>query len=310
MRPFRFGISVWSARSREEWKTKARKAEDLGFDAFSVPDHLMDGVFPPLAGLCTAAEATSRLRVGTLVLNNDFRHPALVARDAATIDLLTDGGFELGLGAGHMEGESNSIGVPFEAATTRIARLTESLDIIQRLLAGEKMTFDGDHYKLRDHALFPRPIQEPIPILIGGNGRAVLELAARRAAIVGFTGFFPTEGGRKVNASHFGAAGFESRLSLVRAAAGDRLESLELHALIQTVVVTDDRRAAAEQLVATMPGLSVDEILDSPFLLLGTRDEMVRALLERRERFGLSYFTVFEAAIDAIAPIVVQLAGR
>jgi probable F420-dependent oxidoreductase len=310
MRPFRFGISIWSGSSRAEWKAKARKAEELGLDTFAVPDHLIEGVFPPLAGLCTAAEATTRLRVATLVLNTEFRHPALVARDAATIDLLTDGRLELGLGAGHMEGESTSIGIPFDAPATRIGRLTESLEIIERLLAGEKVTFDGRFYKLCDHALFPRPVQNPVPILIGGNGRQVLELAARKAAIVGFTGFFPTEGGRKVNARHFGAAGFQNRLAVVRAAAGDRLDALELHALVQVVVVTNGRRAAAADLAAKMPGLSVDEILDSPFLLIGTPDEMVQALLERRERFGLSYFTVFEPALDAIAPVVARLKGR
>jgi probable F420-dependent oxidoreductase len=309
MPPFRFGVSIWSAPSRAEWKAKARKAEDLGFDVLTMPDHLIDGAFPPLIALCTAAEATSRLRVGTLVLNNDFRHPALVARDVATIDLLTDGRCELGLGAGHMQLESASIGLPFDAAAIRIARLTEAVDIIQRLLAGEKVTFDGRHYQLREHALFPRPVQNAVPILIGGNGRAVLELAARKATIVGLTGFFPTDAGRKVNASHFGTAGLQDRLALVRAAAGDRFESLELNALVQAVVSTDNRRAAAEELAGKVP-VSVDEILDSPFLLLGTREEMVEALLERRERFGLSYFTVFEPAIDTFAPVLAELKGR
>ena len=208
-----------------------------------------------------------------------------------------------------MESESASIGLPFDAAATRIARLTESVGIIQRLLAGEKVTFDGRHYQLREHALFPRPVQNPVPILIGGNGRAVLELAARRATIVGFTGFFPTDAGRKVNASHFGAAGLQNRLALVRAAAGDRFESLELNALVQAVVSTENRRTAAEELAGKMP-VSVDEILDSPFLLLGTRQEMVEALLQRRERFGLSYFTVFESAIDTFAPVVAELKGH
>jgi probable F420-dependent oxidoreductase len=306
-RPFRFGLSIWSAASRSAWKAKARKAEDLGFGTLSVPDHLMDGVFPPFAALCTAAEATDRLRVGTLVLNNDLRHPALVARDAACVDLLTEGRFELGIGAGHMQSELDSLGIDFDPAPTRIARLEEAVTVIQRLLLGETVTFSGRHYSLRDHALFPKPVQLPIPLLIGGNGRKVLELAARRAAIVGFTGFFPTERGRSVSPAHFTASGFETRLELVRTAAGDRFAALELHALLQAVIPTHEPRAAAEALRAHIPGLSADDILQSPFVLIGTPAQMEAALLERRERFGLSYFTVFERAADAIAPVLARL---
>jgi len=309
-RPFRFGVSIWSASSRAEWQSKARKAEDSGFDTLSVPDHLAEGMFPPLAALCTAAEATTRLRVGTLVLNNEFRHPALVARDAACIDLLTDGRFELGIGAGHMQSEFASVGLHFDAAAVRIARLQEAVALIQRLLAGESTTFDGRHYTVREHAAFPRPVQQPMPLLIGGNGRSVLELAARQASIVGFTGFFPTEHGRSVSPAHFTASGFASRLELVRAAAGDRFASLELHALLQAVVRTDDARATAEALRARIPGLSADDILHSPFILLGTPEQMQAELLERRERFGLSYFTVFEPAAEVLAPVVARLAGR
>jgi probable F420-dependent oxidoreductase len=307
---FRFGVSVWSAPSRGEWKAKARKAEDQGFDTLSVPDHLMDGVYPPLVALCTAAEATTRLRVGTLVLNNEFRHPALVARDAACIDVLTEGRFELGIGAGHMESEFASIGLPFEPAAIRIARLEEAVALIQSLLAEETVTSQARHYAARDHALFPRPVQQPIPMLIGGNGRRVLELAARKASIVGFTGFFPAERGSHVSAAHFTASGFESRLQLVRAAAGERFATLELHALIQAVVRTNDARATAETLQARLPGLSTDDILESPFVLLGTPEQMESALLERRQRFGISYFTVFEPAADALAPVVARLSGR
>jgi len=308
--PFRFGVSVWSASSRGEWKAKARKAEDDGFDTLSVPDHLTAGMFPPLVALCTAAEATTRLRVGTLVLNNEFRHPALVARDAACIDVLTDGRFELGIGAGHMASELASLGLPFEPAATRIARLEEAVSLIQSLLAEEKVTLQAEHYSVHDHALFPRPVQRPIPMLIGGNDRRVLELAARKASIVGFTGFFPTERGTRVSAAHFTASGFESRLQLVRAAAGERFAALELHALIQAVVRTDDARAAAETLQARMPGLSTEDILESPFVLLGTPEQMESALLDRRRRFGLSYFTVFEPAAGALAPVVARLSGR
>jgi len=309
-RPFRFGVSVWSADSRADWQAKARKAEALGYDVLCVPDHLMPGVLSPISSLCTAVEATRTLRVGTLVLNNDLRHPALVARDAATIDRLSDGRLELGIGAGHMQGELASIGLAFDEAAVRIARLSEAVCVLKRLLAGETVDFRGEHYVLRAHAAFSPAVQRPVPLLIGGNGRAVLELAAREAAVVGFTGFFPTDGGSSVDARHFDADGFSSRLSIVQAAAGERLADLELHALIQAVVVADSARGAAERVQRRMPGLAVERMLDSPFLLLGTHDVMVDALLERRERFGLSYFTVFEGAIDAFAPVVARLKGR
>jgi len=275
-----------------------------------VPDHFTPGMFPPLASLCTAAEATTRLRVGTLVLNNDFYHPALVARDAATIDLLTDGRLELGLGAGHMQSESSVLGLEFDEAPRRIARLLESVSLIKRLLASETVSFEGEHYTLRDCTLFPKPVQRPVPLLVGGNGRKVLELAAREASIVGFTGFFPTEGGRAVSAANFDADGFGSRLAIVRETAGERFADLELHALIQAVIPAKDPPSAAEVLRRRLPNLTTDAILSSPFLLLGPEDAMVDALLERRERFGLSYFTVFEPALAAFAKVVARLSGR
>jgi probable F420-dependent oxidoreductase len=310
VRPFRFGVSIWSAGSGDEWALKARHAEALGYDVLSVPDHLAQGMFPPFVALGAAAAATARLRVGTLVLNNDLRHPALVAREVACLDLLSGGRVELGLGAGHMESELASLGMPFDPAPRRIARLEEALDVMQRLLAGETLTCSGEHYTLREHALFPRGLQQPLPMLVGGNGRAVLELAARKAAIIGFTGFFPGERGRSVSPVDFTAAGFARRLAIVRAAAGDRFERLELHALLQAVIASDDARSAAQALQPKIPGLSVEELLSSPFLLLGTREQMAQALIERRERFGLSYFTTFEPGMAALAQVIERLHGR
>jgi probable F420-dependent oxidoreductase len=309
-RPFRFSVSAWSAPSGADWRATARKAENLGFDMLVVPDHLSKRMFPPLPALASAAEATTRLRIGTLVLNNDFRHPALVARDAATLDLLSDGRFELGLGAGHMQDECAQLGVTFDDAPTRIARLSESVKVIRGLLAGETVDFEGEHYTIRGHELSPMPIQRPLPLLIGGNGRAVLELAAREASTVGFTGFFPGPAAGQVRATHFTAARLEQRIALVRAAAGERFASLELHALVQAVLPSDDPRQAAAGLIPRAPGLTVDDLLRSPFLLFGSPQSMADALLLHRERLGLSHFTVFEPAMDAFAPVIARLAGR
>jgi probable F420-dependent oxidoreductase len=303
-RAFRFGVSIWAAGSRDEWRDKARRAEAAGFDTMLVADHLADGMFPPLTALASAAEGTDRLRFGTLVVNNDFRHPVLLAREAATIDLLTDGRFELGLGAGHMKHEYDEAGLRFDPPAVRVARMTESAELIRRLLAGEQVTHDGTHYQVRGHRCFPLPRQQPVPLLIGGNGRRVLEAAGRLADIVGFTGFSQVEGQRNVNPTHFTDAGLAEQVAWVLTAAGDRFDQLELNTLVQGITVTSDRRAAAEQVQPLVPALSVDDILSSPYSLIGTVDEIVEDLRERRDRLGISYLTVFEKDFDAMAQII------
>ncbi len=308
MRPFRFGASVSRTTSRSEWVSKARKLEDLGFSTLLVADHLLD-TLPPFMPLISAADATQHLRVGTLVLNNDFRHPLLVARDAATVDLLSDGRLELGLGAGHARSEYAGMGLSFDPFAVRTARLAESVAIISRLLSGEVVTFSGEHYQLVQQRIYPAPVQQPRPpLLVGGNSRAVLTFAGQQADIVGFTGFGQTRSERVV-LSGITADATAERVAWVREAAGTRFERLELNVLLQAVIVTDDRETAARSSMERLPGLTVAEILESPYLLLGTVDEMAEQLRARRERFGFSYYVVFEAAVDALAPVVARLAG-
>jgi len=302
-RPFRFGVSLRAAANRAEWRARAKRAEALGFDVILVADHV-DGVFPPLTALCTAAEAAPGVRVGTYVANNDFRHPVQLAREAATVDLLTDGRLELGLGAGHMGWEYEQTGVPFEDAPTRVARLGEAVAIVRGLLDGETVSLDGSHYNVRGHRLSPRPVQRHVPLLIGGNGRRLLALAGRWADIVSFTGFTPIDDGRGSKLSHFTAAGLASRIEIVRAAAGERVDALELNVLVQAVVEGPGAAAAALPLLRRMPGLSAAEAQASPFLLLGTHEEMANALLQRRAELGVSYVTVFEEAMESLAPVI------
>jgi probable F420-dependent oxidoreductase len=310
MKPFRFGVNVWRATSRAEWAEKARKLEGLGYAVLTVPDHLAD-LFAPLPALVSAAEATTRLRVGTHVLNNDLRHPVLVAREAATVDLLTDGRFQLGLGAGHMQSEYDQAGLGFDAAGTRVARLAEAITIIKGLLRGEQVTFAGRHYHVTSHQSYPLPVQRPHPpVLIGGNGRQLLTLAAQEADIVGLTGFTLRRGGTAPDFSGWKAAGIDERMQLIREAAGDRYDRLELNALVQRVVVTDNRRHAAEELTRRWTQLRPEEILQSPYVLIGTVDQMVEDLQVRRERLGISYYVIFEPYMDAFAPVVARLAGR
>src|SRR6266540_5572806 len=219
MKPFRFGVNVWRAGSRTEWADKARKLEDLGYSALTVPDHLTD-LFAPMPALVSAAEATKSLRVGTNVLNNDFRHPVLVAREAATVDLLTDGRLQLGLGAGHMQSEYDQAGLRFDAGGTRVERLAEAVAIVKALLQGKQVTFAGRHYRVTGHTIHPLPVQRPHPpILVGGNGRQLLTLAAKEADIVGLTGFTLRRGGTEPDFSGFTAAGVDERVKLVRDAA-------------------------------------------------------------------------------------------
>lgn len=304
MRLFRFGVSIWGAASRREWRDKARRAEAAGFDVLLVADHLDDGMFPPLLPLVTAADATEALRVGTLVVNNDFRHPVLLAREAATVDLLTDGRLELGLGAGHMKFEYEQTGLGFDPPRLRVERMGESAEIIRRLLAGDEVTFIGRHYRVQGHRCFPAPVQQPVPLLVGGNGRRVLATAARLADIVGFTGFSQIEGQRNVNPTHFTDDGLTEQVGWVRAAAGERFDGLELSTLVQGVVVSNERRGEAEKLRPLLPPLTADQILSSPYSLIGTERQIAEQLRERRERLGVSYITVFEKDLDAMLPVI------
>jgi probable F420-dependent oxidoreductase len=312
MTPFRFGVNVRHAQSRAEWAEKARKVEDLGYSTLTAPDHLTD-LMAPLPALVSAAEATKHLRVGTNVLNNDFRHPVLVAREAATIDLLTDGRLQLGLGAGSIRSEYEQAGLHFDRGRTRVERLSEAVTIIKGLLSGERVTFSGRHYRVMGHAIAPTPVQKPHPpILIGGNGPRLLALAAREADIVGFSGItFKSGGAAAPDLSGWRPLSVDERVQRIREIAGEeRYSRLELNALVQRVVVTDDRYKAAEELASRWPQLSADDILQSPYVLIGTVDQMVEDLTARRERWDISYYVVQEPYMDAFAPVVARLAGK
>ena len=309
MKPFRFGVSVRIAGARSELMDKARKLEDLGYSVLAVPDHLTD-LLAPMPTLVSAAAVTQRLRVATMVLNNDFRHPVLVAREAATVDVLSDGRFELGLGGGNMKSDYDEPGLVFDPGATRVERLGEAVVIAKRLLAGESVTFAGRHYRVTNHTIHPLPVQRPRPpIFIGGSAPRLLALAAKEADIVGLTGIAFRRGGAVRDISDWKAAVVDERVRLVREVAGDRYARLELNALVQRVVVTDDRRKAAEELGRRWQQLSPDDLLESPYVLIGTIEQIIEDLRERRGRWGISYYVIFEPYIDACAPVVAHLAG-
>ena len=309
MKRFRFGINARDAKSRAEWQDKARRVEDLGYSVLLVPDHL-GAMLATIPAVVSAADATKSLRVGTNVLNNDLRHPVLLAREAATMDLLTDGRLELGLGAGYMRVEYDQAGLRFDRGGVRVERLAEAVTIIKGLLGGSEVTFAGQHYQVTGHRIYPPPVQQPHPpIIIGGNGLRLLTLAAKEADTVNLTGITFAQGGTAPDMSGWKAAGIDERVRLLRAAAGARYDRLELGAQLQRVIVTDRRHEVAEELQKTWKQLSVEEILEAPYALLGTVDEMVDALHVRRERWGISYFVTFEQYLETLAPVVASLAG-
>jgi probable F420-dependent oxidoreductase len=303
MKSFRFGVHALARSGHDEWVAIARRAETVGYSVLTVPDHLVDGCISPFTALATAAEATSTLRIGTLVLNNDLRHPALVARETLALDSLSGGRVELGLGAGSAMSapEYESVGLRFDDGATRVARLAESVDLLDGLLRGAEVTHAGDHYRLNACRAWPPPTQLPRPpIATGGNGRAILRAAAERADIVSLSGI--------------GTAGFspvpqavDERVAHIQAASAGR--EVELQALVQRVVITEDPRHAAEQVQDHLPDSSVDDILATPYLWIGTVESICDHILAARERWGFSYFSVFNDSLDAAAPVVERLAG-
>jgi probable F420-dependent oxidoreductase len=308
---FRFGVNVRTGRSWSEWAEKARRIEALGYDILNVPDHLAD-MPAPFPALAAAAAATTRLRVGTNVLNNDLRHPVLVAREAATVDLLSGGRLRLGLGAGSIRAEYDEAGLQFDRGSIRVARLAEAVAIVKGLFTGERQTFAGKYYAVRDHLIAPLPVQRPRPpLLIGGNGRQLLSLAACEADIVGLAGITFREGAGPPDLSGWRTAAVDERISLIRKAAGEeRFAQLEIEALVQRVIVTDDRSRAAAELATGWPQLSADEVLNAPYALIGTAEQIVADLNAHRERWGISSYNVQEAYVEAFAPIVARLAGK
>lgn len=308
VRPFRFGVSMSTAPSREEWRQKARRAEELGYDTLVIADHLRDH-FSPFSALAIAAEATKSIGLGTFVLNNDFRHPVLVAREAASLQVITGRRFELGLGAGHSRDEYDEAGIPFDPGPVRVKRLEEAVEVISRMFTGEPAMFEGEHYRVTGHTIAPRPT-ERIPLLIGGNAKSILQLAARKADIVGFTGIFIGPDGIGNDFRWFTRAGLEDRLSVVRDAAGDRFGKLELNVLIQGVTLTDDREAAIEQAQKRLPMLSPQEIDECPYLLLGSASQIADRLEEYRERYGISYIVTHGHGIEGLGPVIAKLKGR
>ncbi len=307
-RPFRFGIQGRSTGPRDAWLEMIRRVEGLGYSSFLAMDHFVRGL-DPVASLMAAAMATTTLRVGGFVFDNDFRHPAVLAKAAATIDVLSGGRFELGIGAGWLKEEYDQTGIPFDPAPIRIERMVEAVHLIKRILGEEPpVSFAGEHYTVTDLSCPPRPVQRPHPpIMIGGGGKRLLTVAAQEADILGITTRARPDGSK--DTSDLTAAATDRKIAWVREAAGERFAEIELNAVVSDIVPTDDAAGEAARLAERFE-VSVEEILGSPLILIGSVEEMAERLYERRERFGISYVVVTEPNIDAMAPVVANLAGR
>jgi probable F420-dependent oxidoreductase len=301
VRPFRFGYQATSTVPAEIGRA-ARAAEDAGFDVFQVGDHV--GAEPSaLLSLAAAALATERIRVGTLVLNNDFHHPVTLAQELSTLDRLSGGRLEVGLGAGHSFTEYAAMGEAFDPPRVRKERLAESVQILRALLDGGPVSFSGTHYRI-DGAATPAPLQGHMPLLVGVNGRAALAHAVRHADIVAPTMLGRIKADGQNHEARWEASRLDDTVDFMRTQAAGRWTTIELHALVQAVVVTEDRHGAASA-IAERIGLPLSDALCTPFLCLGTHDEIARHLLACRERWGFSYFTVRD--IEAFAPVMARL---
>ena len=295
-RPFRFGVVAASARSADEWIHKARTVESLGFSTLVIPDNLKY-TLAPLPALAVAVAATTSLRVGTYVLANDFRNPVMLAKDVATLDLLSGGRFELGIGAGRpaAAAENRMLGQPFDAGAVRVERLGESLGMLKALLAGQRVASGGRFYPVADAEISPLPVQQPLPILVAGSGPQMLRLAARYADIAAFG--LPPEAPESVLAEKIG---------ILRDAAGERFEQIELNINLMAV------GRHVPRYVGTQLGLTAEALAaqGSAAALTGSPDEMCEQLIARRERLGISYVLVSDELMDSLAPVVERLAGR
>ncbi|MDH3708192.1 MAG: TIGR03621 family F420-dependent LLM class oxidoreductase, partial [Acidimicrobiia bacterium] len=303
---FRFGLQLADAAPGLSWADTARRVEDAGFSTLFMPDHFGDQL-SPIAALAAAATATTELRVGALVFGNDYRHPIVLAKELATIDVMSSGRVEIGLGAGWMRTDYEQSGMAYDRPGTRIERLEEAISVVRGCMAPGPFSFAGTHYQVADYDGLPKPVQSPPPLLIGGGGERMLTLAATQADIVGVTA--------NLRAGEIGpdavadtvADAYDQKLEWVRTAAGDR--EPELSSLTMHLEHTDDRTSALEG-VSALFGISPDAAAQTPALLVGTVDEICADLEARRDRWGFNYPVLQGHDFDTFTEIIDRLSGR
>ena len=309
IRPFRFGVQCSRAANRAEWIDLAKRTEANGFDCLTMPDHFTDQL-APVPALQAVADATTKLRVGALVWDNDYKHPVVLAKELATIDLLSEGRLEIGLGAGWMISDYEQSGIPYDAPGVRIDRFIEGTEIVKKAMTGEKFSFAGKHYTVTDYVGLPKSVQQPCPpILIGGGGKRVLTYAAHAADIIGINGTMTAGVVGPEAISTMTAAAVDEKVAIVHEAAGSRLADIEMNIRSFFVKVTDEREATMSG-IAQMIGVEPSMVAETPFALIGSPAAIVEDLVARRERWGFSYVIVGAEDVDSFAPVVAALNGK
>jgi probable F420-dependent oxidoreductase len=311
-RPFRFGVINEQLLPAATWYAQVRQIEQQGFSTFLIRDHLVSDFFgdqyAPIAAMAMAAASTTTLHVGSMVLCNDFRHPAMLAKEAATIDALSGGRFELGIGAGWLRREYEITAMPYDSAGERIERLSESLAILRGLWDNEPFSFTGKHYQIDQLNSMPKPLRR-LPMLIGGGQRRMLTLAGQYADSIGVLTTSVASGSVDDHPRERMPSAVQQKLAWIRAGAGARYDSIEL-SLIPTFIQTDQRRAATEELIRSRNwSVTVEEVWAMPSVLIGSLDQIASDLHQRREEYGFSYYIFSDTQANQIAPLVAQLRG-
>jgi probable F420-dependent oxidoreductase len=307
-KPFRFGAQVSNARSREKFVEKARKLEDFGYSTMFMPDHF-DDQLAPMPALMAVADATTTLRMGSLVFDNDYKHPVVLAKEAATLDLLSEGRLEFGLGAGWLRTDYEQSGMPYDPPGVRIDRFVEGLEIIKGLFTGEPFSFSGKHYAITELAGTPLPVQRPHPpIVIGAGAKRMLRIAGREADIVSVN-FDLASGAIDAAMAVTGLAeATKEKIGWIREGAGDRFDDIELSVTVFMAAIVDNREEFAG-MVAQGFGLTAEQGLSIPHFCVGTEQQIIEDLQQRREEYGFSYVVISGGAEETMAPIVAKLAG-
>ncbi|MEZ5322119.1 MAG: TIGR03621 family F420-dependent LLM class oxidoreductase [Microthrixaceae bacterium] len=311
-RRFRFGAQLREPLHGRSWAETARQVEEWGYSTLFVPDHLQEH-HGPIAVMSAVAAATERLRVGSLVFDNDFRHPMLLAKELATIDAMSGGRVELGIGAGWKREDYDQSGIPMDPPGVRVDRLIEAVEVIRRCFTGEPFDFEGEHYTIRGATGHPAPATAGgPPLIVAGGGPRMLRFAGRVASIVGVNPSIHSGVVDTAAARDGLAAAMDAKFGWVREGAGDRFDELELNAWVDVCSVTDDAAGFASA-AASAFGLAPEEAamaLESPMVLVGTVDELCERIEMRRDRWGFSYHVIGNGGIEAFAPIAAAMTGR
>jgi probable F420-dependent oxidoreductase len=309
-RRFRFGVSIIArlAASIDAWRDEVLRVESYGYSTVCLSDHVNDLQFASVPAIARAASFSSEMRFGTLVFNNDFRHPVMLAKEVATLDVMTGGRYEFGIGAGWMRDDYSSLNLRRDPGSVRVERLAEAIQVIKGCLACGRFDFQGKHYQLSGIEGWPQPVQVPFPpIVIGGGTREILTLAAREADVVSLNPVHRK--GVRGQGPQLTASALAERAHWVRDAAGTRYGNLEINIVIRGVRVTDRVQDAAEE-IGSRFDLTADEAMASPYLLIGSVDAISTRLHELRESYGASYFTIRDSDSAAMAPIIAKVSGR